>query len=512
MKKLLLTIFVCFCFSPSLLAQSGYIKTDVEEESEDQGVNDGLDSLSIHYTFDNPTSSLYDTLIFNKYNFRSDEVPMYRDEVLESRLKDIPAVVPMDFNPHVKRFIELYTRDRREQVSRMLGLSEVYFPIFEEALDRERMPIELKYLAVVESALNPHARSRVGATGLWQFMLPTARMYGLTVNSYVDERKNPYKSTEAALRYLKNSYEEYGDWLLAIASYNCGPGNVRKAIARSGGKKDFWAIMPYLPRETRGYVPAFIAATYAFHYASEHNLYPIYVNFDYRSDTIHIRKMDISLEEIAEMTHTKLDVLQRLNPELQRGQIPYSSQTYVLRAPYRVTEYFATFPISIREKYGEKRDTYEKRHTSTASFTSSGGTSSSSYQPTYPSHPANAKLYYHVVKEGEVVGAIAEAYGVSARSIAGWNNLYRYRIKVGQKLRIYATSSPQRVKTTAETSTTAQAAPRPTGPGTYYQIRRGDTLWDISKKYNGTTPNTILALNPGVQAKDLKPGMNIRVK
>jgi membrane-bound lytic murein transglycosylase D len=505
MKKLLLLILVCFCFFSFLQAQSGYIKTNLPQEPEDQPIKEGLDSMAIHYTFDNPSSSLYDTLIFNKYNFRSDEVPEYRDDVYERRLNDIPAVIPMDFNPHVKRFINLYTKDRREQMSRMLGLSEVYFPIFEAALDRERMPIELKYLPIVESALNPHARSRVGATGLWQFMIATGRQYGLTVNSYVDERKNPYKSTEAALRYLKRSYEEYGDWLLAIASYNCGPGNVRKAIARSGGKKDFWAIMRYLPRETRGYVPAFIAATYAFEYASEHNLYPIYVNFDYRSDTIHIRKMDITLEEIAQMSNTKVEVLRRLNPELQRGRIPYSSKTYVLRAPYRVTEYFASYPITIRDKYGVKRDTYQKRHSATASFTTS-----SAYKPTYPSYPANAKLYYHVVKEGEVVGAIAEAYHVSPRSISSWNNLYRYRIKVGQKLKIYSTQKPDRVKTIAETA--PKPAPIPTGPGTYYKIKRGDTLWDISKLYNGTSPSSILALNPGVNAKDLKPGMQIRVK
>lgn len=503
MKKLLSLLFVCFCLFSFLQAQSGYIKKEIAQVTEDQAVKDGLDSMDIHYTFDNPTSSIYDTIIFNKYNFRSDEVPVYKDGVYEQRLQDIPAVIPMDFNPKVKRYIDMYTNDRREQVSRMLGLSEVYFPIFEAALDRERMPIELKYLSIVESALNPHARSRVGATGLWQFMIATGREYGLTVNSYVDERKNPYKSTEAALRYLKRSYEEYGDWLLAIASYNCGPGNVRKAIARSGGKKDFWAIMKYLPRETRGYVPAFIAATYVFEYASEHNIYPVYVNFDYRSDTIHIRKMDISLEEIADMSNTKVDILQRLNPELQRGHIPFSSKTYVLRAPYRVTEYFASFPISIRDKYGAKRDTYAKRHSATASFKSS----STAYKPTYPS---NAKLQYHVVRQGEVVGAIAEAYHVSTRSIANWNNLYRYRIKVGQKLRIYTNAKPERVKGISETS--SAPTPKPTGPGTYYEIRRGDTLWDISKKYKGTNPTSILSLNPGVKAKDLKPGMSIRVK
>jgi membrane-bound lytic murein transglycosylase D len=499
MNKFLFFVIALFVTPTFFQAQSGYI-TDKEAQgkSEAERIKEGLDSLDADYDFDEPISSLYDTLLLNTHNFRSDEVPVYRDEVYQERLNQIPAVISMDYNNYVKRYIEMYTQDRRDLVSRMLGLSEVYFPVFEEALDREGMPIELKYLPVVESALNPHARSRVGATGLWQFMLGTARMYDLKVNSYVDERKNPYKATEAAIQYLKRSYEEYGDWLLAIASYNCGPGNVRKAIARSGGKKDFWEIRRYLPRETRGYVPAFIAATYVFNYASEHNLYPVYVNFSLRTDTLHIRNLDISLEEIAEMTRTKLDVLQRMNPELQRGRIPYSSQTYVLRVPYRVSEHFASFPLTIREKYGHKRNV-KPTHQATAS-----------YKPTYPDHPANAKLYYHRVKEGEVVGNIAEAYGVSPRKIASWNNLYRYRIKVGQKLKIYTTQKPQPV------AKVAKQAPQPVqiakGPGKYHQVRRGDTLWDIAKNYSGASPQSILRLNPGLSAKDLKPGMQIRVQ
>jgi hypothetical protein len=238
MNKFLFFLIALFVTPTFFQAQSGYIsEKEAQGKSEAERIKEGLDSLDADYDFDEPISSLYDTLLLNTHNFRSDEVPVYRDEVYQERLNQIPAVISMDYNNYVKRYIEMYTQDRRDLVSRMLGLSEVYFPVFEEALDREGMPIELKYLPVVESALNPHARSRVGATGLWQFMLGTARMYDLKVNSYVDERKNPYKATEAAIQYLKRSYEEYGDWLLAIASYNCGPGNVRKAIARSGGRR-----------------------------------------------------------------------------------------------------------------------------------------------------------------------------------------------------------------------------------------------------------------------------------
>ncbi len=509
MKKL--STFFTLIFIPvfALIAQSGFQKKQEKEIQEEDIIAQGLDSMDAHYGFTYPTSSLYDTLILNTYNFRSDDVPTYSDDILKQRLMEIPAVISMDYNIYVKRFIDLYTLQRREQVSRMLGLSNIYFPIFEEALDREGMPIELKYLAVVESALNPHARSRVGATGLWQFMLPTARMYGLSVNSLVDERKNPYKSTEAALKYLKGAYDEYGDWLLAIASYNCGPGNVRKAIRRSGGKKNFWAIRRYLPRETRGYVPAFIAATYVFHYASEHNLYPIYVNFDYKSDTIHIRKLDISLNSIASMTQTRLDVLRQLNPELMRNRIPYSSKTYALRVPRRVSDYFIENDYTIRSKYGRKGAAYAKNSSSSKSSNYSSSFSSTPY------NPGNGRLRYHVVKEGEVVGAIAEAYGVSTRNISYWNNLRGYRIRVGQKLKIYSNKTPKPVKVTPTqpvTKSTSSSAVIPAGPGTYHTVKRGDTIWNIARAYQGTTAQSIINLNKGIDVKDLKVGQRIRVK
>lgn len=479
-------------------------------QSPEDPVQEHLNGFIKNYRYPRPTTTLYDTLVLNTEGFEADEVPSYEPQVIARRLYGLPTLIPMDYNEYVQRYIEVYTVRKRDLTAKVLGLSRVYFPVFEEQLDRAGLPIELKYLAVVESALNPHARSRVGATGLWQFMLGTARMYGLQVNSFVDERKDPYKSTEAATRYLKNAYEEFGDWLLAIASYNCGPGNVRKAIARSGGKRNFWEIMPYLPRETRGYVPAFIAVTYAFNYASLHNLYPIRVDFRLSQDTLHLKRMDITLAEIAEMTGADLDQLRYLNPELQLDRVPYSAQDYVLRVPREVATYFATYELTIREKYGQRRNATPPQASYASTTRRTSTTSTSSYSP-----PAGTKLYYYTVQTGDVVGAIAERYGVRASEVARWNGLYRYRIKVGQKLRIYATpaqaarANSYRPEPRAATAT--PAAPKPSGSGTYHTVRSGDTSWELARRY-GVSVDQIKRLNPGLDAGDLKVGQNVRVK
>jgi membrane-bound lytic murein transglycosylase D len=462
-----------------------------------------------NYRYANPSSTVYDTLIRNTQQFGPDEVPTYDPQTIADRLYGLPTIIPMDYNAEVQRYIEVYAERKRDLTARVLGLSRVYFPIFEEALDREGMPIELKYLSVVESALNPHAVSRVGATGLWQFMLSTGRMYDLDVNSFVDERKDPYRSTEAALRYLKGSYKEFGDWLLAIASYNCGPGNVRKAIHRSGGKRTFWEIMPYLPRETRGYVPAFIAVNYVFNYASEHNLYPVYVDFTLNQDTLHLRQMDITLAEIAKLTGADVDELRYLNPELKLDRVPFSNETYLLRVPPTVSSYFAKYPRTLRDDFGKRREMAAPRVTQVSNTSSSASAHSAHSSP-----PSGTKLYYHTVRTGEVVGAIAERYGVAASSVARWNGLSRYRIKVGQKLKIYTTPSRAAAaaspKTTAK-PTAAKPTPTTTGAGTYHAVRNGDTLWDIAKRY-GVSVGTLTYLNPGLNARDLKVGQAIRVK
>lgn len=475
---------------------SSFLDFDADKPIEDQ-----LNKFSRSYRFKDPQGSSYDTLLRNVKNYRSNEVPTFNGTYYKAQLYDLPTIIPMDYNAYVQRYIDVYAVKRREQVSRMMGLGRVYFPIFEEYLDKENMPLELKYLPVVESALNPHARSRVGATGLWQFMLYTGKQYGLKVNSFVDERRDPTKSTIAATKYLKDAYNEFGDWLLAIASYNCGMGNVRKAIRRSGGKNNFWEIRAWLPRETRGYVPAFIAATYVFENASDHNIYPTYVDFSLHQDTLHLSQLDITLNEIATLTGEDLNVLQIMNPELKLDRIPYTSKSYMLRATPKVANYFASNAYAIRTRYGKKRDQYIPKVV----------TNSSPKQYSAPQAPKGKTLVYYTVRTGDVVGSIAEKYLVSARQISYWNNLYRYRIKVGQKLKIYTSK-----KTAQQAGARPASNRRPAATasyakgGRYHTVSSGDTLWGISNQYN-VSIESLKTLNSGI-GRNLKIGQKVRIK
>jgi membrane-bound lytic murein transglycosylase D len=273
----------------------------------------------------------------NIYGFESQDIPIYADSVYAYRLALLESEIPLEYNEYVKPYIDLYAVRRRGLVGKVMAWSKYYFPQFEEALDRENMPMELKYLAVIESALNPNATSPVGAAGMWQFMAPTGRMYGLKTTSSYDERRDVQKSTDAAIKYLRNSYRIYGDWLLVIASYNCGPGNVNKAIKRAGGVKNFWAVQQYLPRETRGYVPAFIAATYVMEYASEHNLYPNEnVEVFKHTDTILVDN-SYSLHQLAKQLNMTVADIQVYNPSLRKGVLPLSAEKIAITLPYEKT-------------------------------------------------------------------------------------------------------------------------------------------------------------------------------
>ncbi|MEM6632168.1 MAG: transglycosylase SLT domain-containing protein [Bacteroidota bacterium] len=507
--------FLCKIFLFLVISSPLYSQNPVEADSlDDEPILNLLDSFLVDYNFDYPGLRDND----RRKKAAPKQIRPSRDQrnifappaVVAQRLAEIPAVIPMDYNEYVQRYIDVYTKEKREQVRRMLGLQETYFPIFEAELDRARMPMELKYLPIVESALNPHARSRVGATGLWQFMYYTARDYRLEINSYVDERKDPFASTEAAVRYLQLAYNEFGDWLLAIAAYNCGEGNVRKAIRRSGGGRTFWEIRRYLPRETRGYVPAFIAATYVFNYHADHNLFPVEADFSYYQDTLHLRKIDITLEEIARMSRTDAEELRNLNPHLKLGRIPYSSHPFVLRVSPEVGQFFAANEREIRAKYGKKRDNapvyaanYSVKRPKPAP------------RKAYPKPPGTVTVYY-TVRTGDVVGTIAEKYEVSTRNLARWNNLYRYRIKVGQKLKIYTKKEvAQRNATPQLASTSRSKSTSSPGPqsGQFYKVKRGDTLWDIAKKYTQGNVDDLLALNSGLTASaSLRIGQSIRVR
>ena len=274
------------------------VPDSLKQDEETEMIIEALDSLATLKVSDDPAESA----------LSADTIPVFPDSLYAYRLTLLPSPIALDYNDIVRRYIDMYLVHKRPQVGKMVGLSQLYMPIFEEVLDKYDLPLELKYLPVIESALNPHAVSRVGATGLWQFMYPTGRLYNLTINSYVDERRDPYLATDAAARFLKDLYELYGSWTMALAAYNCGPGNVNKAIRRSGGKTTYWEIRDYLPRETRGYVPAFIAATYAMNYYEEHMVQPMVPEWDIKMvDTVMIHaelpldvvadKLDITLEE-----------------------------------------------------------------------------------------------------------------------------------------------------------------------------------------------------------------------
>jgi len=514
MKKAYILIAIVSVIHFQAFTQAPTVTDTLEE---DEPILDLLDTFLMDYNFDFRDSAEDDSLSFRSGEIAfANRIPRFSPEVIAKRIEEIPSEVPLTYNSYVQRYIDVYTIEKRDQVERMLGLQQTYFPIFEEALDRTGMPMEIKYLSVVESALNPHARSRVGATGLWQFMYYTARYYGLEVNTYLDERKDPFKSTDAAIRYLQLAYNRFGDWLLAIAAYNCGEGNVRKAIRRSGGKKDFWAIRNYLPRETRGYVPAFIAAMYTFYYAEEHNLYPIQVDLDYYQDTLHLSHIDISLQEIARITRTDVDDLVNLNPHLKLGKIPYSAEPFVLRVPKEVGLYFAKEELNIRRMYGKKRET-------------SATLASQKYdvdrpQPvsqavSYPKPPGTVLVYY-TVRSGDVVGTIAEKYQVSSRDIARWNGLRRYRIRVGQKLKIYTKKSVAEQKARPASVSNSKPVQQASAKGIiapqnaqYYRVKSGDTLWDIAQEYTRGDVDALLSLNSGLRASSrLRIGQSIRVK
>lgn len=346
-------------------------------------------------------------------------LPLLPDSVYKERLTKLPCVMEMPYNSSVQSFINMYTVQKRRQVEYMLGIGRYYFPFFEQALAANSMPLELKYLPVIESALNPNAYSRVGAAGLWQFMIGTGRVYGLEINSLVDERLDPGKATEAAIQYLKELYSIYGDWHLVIAAYNCGPGNVRKAISRSGGKRDYWAIYPHLPRETRGYVPIFIAATYTMEYAREHKLCPSSVESPVLTDTIHVGET-IHFEQIAGVIGISVEELRFLNPQYRKNIVPGQYKPYPIRLPHH---YLNPFIKRYKEIVEHRADELINNRRSEIEVSRS-------------SYSGSGRVVYHSVRQGQTLGQIARRYGVSVNKLRQWNHLRGNTIRVGQRLKI----------------------------------------------------------------------------
>jgi membrane-bound lytic murein transglycosylase D len=447
-------------------------------------------------TLDNSLKSKYfetfrlitDTNLLDKVGFCKDSIPTYSEEYYMNFLAQLDAKTPFDlsYNQRVKAFIDLYALKRREMTSRMLGLSHTYFPMFEELLDKYDLPLEFKYLAVVESALNPKAKSKAGAVGLWQFMYPTGKMFKLNVTSYVDDRMDPYKSTEAACLYFKYLYGIYGNWELVMAAYNCGPGNVNKAIRRAGGKVDnYWDVWAYLPKETRSYVPAFIAVNYVMNNASAHNLFPLAPKATYfEFDTVHV-KQELALEKIAEMLDVDIEHLAFLNPQYKLGIIPSpdSKQQFSLNLPKDKLGVFIANEQAIYEYHQNKADELQD----------------ATKEVIEEKNIAQTELITHKVANGEYLGLIAQKYGVNLNDLKQWNNIKGNDIYIGQKLTIYSSGiAKNQVK---EISSSSEK---------YYTIQQGDTLWDIAKA-KGMSVEELKKLNSNINYNNLKPGMKILV-
>ena len=478
------------------------------------------------------------------------------DKVYIERIEKMNSFITLPYNEVVRNYIILYSEKMPTKMGHILGLSNYYMPIFQEVLNKYDLPEELKAMAVIESALNPVAVSRAGAKGMWQFMYSTAKIYGLHIDSYVDERLDPFKSADAAARYLQDAYEIFGDWNLAIASYNCGAGNVNKAIRRSGGKRAFWDIYPYLPRETRGYVPAFVGALYAMTYYKEHGIKPEAVEMPVHVDTFRINKM-LHLKQVSELVGIPHEEVKNLNPQYIHDIVPGNSREYILRLPYTYTNSFIANEDSlytykaneylnpatlkkildgadgerivykvksgdylgrIASKYrcsvaqikkwnglknnnlriGQRLVIYRGGSSSKAAAPASTASSATNETSKKSSAPSGSATY--TVKKGDTLGKIAQNHGCSVTQLKQWNNLSSNNIQVGQKLKVKATATASAPQQKAQTS----------GSYTTYTVKSGDSFYTIAKNYPGISAQDIMDFN-GLSSSKIKPGMTIKI-
>lgn len=468
------------------------------------------DTVSSKYNLqDHSEAARYDSLWMKElYENASLSEEMYREvaeldyektypnslptDTLKARLARLNQKTPfnVEYNPSLENVIKSFLVRKRDLMERMLTVSQFYFPLFEQQLDNYDIPLEMKYLSIVESALNPRARSRVGATGLWQFMYSTGKQYKLNVSSYVDDRSDPIKATEAACKFLSKLYDIYGDWDLALAAYNSGPGNVNKAIRRSGGRRNYWNLRRYLPRETAGYVPAFLATMYLFEYADEHGLKGQKIERPYfETDTVHVKSL-ITFDQISELVGVSKDELKVLNPSYKLNVIPFvEGKTYTLRLPKDAIGKFVANEEAI---YAHVKKELESKE---------------SPLPQLVKEAEQNRIRYKV-RSGDFLGRIAERYGVGVSQIKRWNDLRSNNLRVGQRLTIYPRRTPGASVASAAPKTAAQKAV-PSGTKTH-TVKSGDSLWTISKKYPGITVENLRQWN-GISGKNLKPGTKLKL-
>lgn len=447
------------------------------------------DSLAISAELSDDVVLLADTITpnfaaspFNDEFVPADETP----EVLTERLLALQKEIPLNYNEKVHGFINYFTIRDREHTRNVLRKKDIYFPLFEKQLKEKGMPEELKYLSVIESALIPHAVSRARAVGLWQFMSYTGRHVGLKIDWYVDERMDPEKSTEAACKYLSQLYNIFHDWELALCAYNTGPGNVRKAIRKAGGKKTFWDIYPYLPKETRAYVPQYVAMVYALNHAPEHNLYADAREEVLANDTLRVDGY-LHLETLAKMTNTCLEDYRKLNPSILHDVLP-DGREHVIRIPLAAKYELDNNRIAILDSAMRA----DKSKIEALAKNAAGNT-------------AGREQMVYRVKSGDVLGTIARRHGVRVEDLKKWNNLSSNNIRVGQKLNLYMLPGQQERLPVA--STTKNTSNNNIASGKTYTVQPGDTLWDISKK-QGLSVEKIKSLN-NLKSNELKPGQKL---
>jgi len=517
----------------------------------DDPVLEMIDSLAVS-RFLQCSDFTTNTLVLNKYNFAPDFIPSYSDEEYKERIAKLNTASPFPYvyNNFVKDYIDVYAVKNRQLVSRMLGLAQLYFPMFEEILDKYKMPIELKYLAIVESALNPFAVSRCGATGLWQFMFNTSKIYGMEVNSYVDERYDPYKETIAACEYMQDLYNIYGDWSMVLAAYNSGPSNVNKAIRRSHGAVNFWEIKRFLPKETQGYVPAFIAVSYVMNYATEHNIYPSEPRITYHQlDTIELRH-SVTFEQISAILKIPQEDLKFLNPVYKKGVIPFIDVPQRLVLPYELVGAFIKNESAIYAYVSPVADIKQQQllsklnipyikpnpiiidtNIAVATNNQKQKTDTSLQKPIANTTPpvqkkqtlqttANQKKQadeFYIVQKGEGFASICNKYGCTIENLLEWNNLKAKVIHPGQKLLVkhYENNDTSVIKTEkidgAKNTAVNKISQKQNKKIIYHTVQKGDTLWGIASLYKGATVDEIKKLNNIYNSKQLKPGTKIKI-
>jgi membrane-bound lytic murein transglycosylase D len=447
-------------------------------------------------------------------NYTDSDIPVFPDSVYASRIAVMNENSPFEyvFNSDVRKFIDLYGFRKRKLTARILGLSEIYFPLFEEQLDRFNMPLELKYLAVIESALNPVATSRVGAKGLWQFMYGTGKVYGLKVSSYVDDRYDPYKATIAACEHLQDLYDIYGNWSLALAAYNSGAGNVNKAIRRSGGVKNFWAIYRYLPKETRSYVPAFIAASYVLNYANEHKIYPVDPGIlYYEVDTVTVRR-PLTFDQLSEMLNIPIEEIIFLNPAYKKGVIPATAEI-----PYK---------LRLRKKY--VGDFINNEFALYAYRPKKAQLEDASLAAIYASY---RETQQYTVKKGETMASVAKKFRMSVNELRALNGLTKNYVRPKQKLFVYVPGSTPKVPDSVlrkqelasktdtvktppparENPSSSSANPQPASPApTVHTVKSGESLGLIASRY-GVSINDLTEWN-NLSSTKISIGQKLKIQ